>query len=73
MQGYAEDKGPALKLEFLSTQAMVIQSAVFGSAVLIGGKFIDYAPYIFGVIAVTTVSGQFAVHKWGQKKKNRKD
>ena len=62
-----------MKLEFLLTQVIVIQSAVFGSAVLIGGKFFDYAPYIFGVIAVTTVLGQFAVHKWRQKKKNRKD
>ena len=45
---------------------------VGASTALFGGKFINYAPYIFGAIAVATVLGHFAVHKWRQKKNRKK-
>lgn len=59
------------KAEFLYATTIAIQSVVFLLALEWGGKWADYAMFIFAGIGITVAIGFLIAYKWRQKKKNR--
>ena len=56
----------------LFTMTIAIQSSVFALALQWGGKWAEYAPFVFLGITIAVVAAPFMVYRWRRERKRRK-